>query len=192
MELSTPVGRIQLGNICLIICCLFYLIWWSITFQPGKVFPMAAKYILFFITLAAGVAGIYFSVFGMSGLAADRGRISNAAICAAGIIAYVVLLILTNLLMHRQVTTELLLITGWSILELCAVNSLYRAGFLGGRAGVCAAVVIIAAAVVAMICYLAYYNLEEQAAFYDGMVPLILFAAVMVFLTILIGVSRSS
>ena len=37
-----------------------------------------------------------------------------------------------------------------------------------------------AAAAASMICYLKYYDLAPMPAFYDGMVPLILFAAVMI------------
>ena len=41
------------------------------------------------------------------------------------------------------------------------------------------ALIVVAAAALGMICYLKYYELEPMTAFYDGMVPLILFAVVM-------------
>jgi len=46
------------------------------------------------------------------------------------IILYVVLLVVTLFIFHRQVTTELLLITGWAALELTVISALNGAGRL--------------------------------------------------------------
>ena len=171
--------KILYGTLCLIACCLFYLIWWSITFHPARTFPSAPKYLLFACTLAAGVGGIVILVTGMQELPAVRGKLSNLTLTVIGIAAYIVLLIVTNRLLHRQVTTELLLIVGWTILELCVQNSLYRSGGPALSLTLVYMIITIAVAVIGMLCYLSYYNLEARRAFYTGMVPLILFAVVM-------------
>ena len=173
------IGRMQAGNLCLVLCCIFYLIWWSIAFNPNRDFPMAAKSILFLVTLCFGLAGVGVLVWGMAELPKEKGGISSGAICVIGIVAYALLLFLTYHFLQRQVTTELALIVGWTALEVCVMNALWRADALGAAAAVVMAVVVVVAAVIGMLCYLAYYELDPQIAFYDGMVPLILFAVVM-------------
>ena len=177
--MSEAINRIQYGTFSLIACCIFYLIWWSVTFNPMKVFPAPPKYILFVFTFLAGAGGIAFLLSGVRDLPANRGGISNIAVTAAGIIIYFVLLFVSNRLFHRQVTTELALIIAWTVLELCIMNSLYRSGETALNITLLYVIIIIAAAVIGMLCYLAYYNLEDKTAFYTGMVPLILFAVIM-------------
>ena len=191
MNLSEPVTRIQTGNLSLIICCIFYLIWWAGTFNPARSYSTPVKYILFLITLVAGLAGIALLITAMKNMPVTAGSLSNFVIAGIGVAAYVILLLLTNFFLHRQVTTELLLIVGWTVLELCAMNSLFRAETFGNGILLAAVIVILAAAVIGMICYLMYYNLEEMRAFYVGMVPLILFAAEMVFQILLVLKSAS-
>ena len=171
--------KILYGTLCLIVCCLFYLIWWSITFHPARTFPSAPKSILFACTLAAGLGGIALLLIGIRELPAARGQLSNLTLAVIGIAAYVILLLVSNRLLHRQVTTELLLIVGWTVLELCVLNSLYRAGGPALPAALVYGILTIAAAVIGLLCYLAYYNLEAMRGFYNGMVPLILFAVIM-------------
>ena len=186
MSISDYVNRMQTGNILLVVCCAFYLIWWSITFNPMKSFPMVPKVILFLCTFAAGVGGVLLTLKGMSGMTGAKGHISNIEIVIIGVILYFVLLFLTNHFMHREVTTELALIVGWTVLEICVMNSLYRGDILGTAPVIISIVIILMSAVIGLLCYLAYYNLERVTAFYVGMVPLILFAVVMLYETILI------
>ena len=140
------IGRMQAGNLCLVLCCIFYLIWWSIAFNPNKDFPMAAKSILFLVTLCFGVAGVGVLVWGMADLPKEKGGISSTAIVIIGIAAYALLLFLTYQFLHRQVTTELALIVGWTALEVCVMNALWRADALGTAAAVVMAVEILVVA----------------------------------------------
>lgn len=179
--MSGNTGNVQTGSILLIVCCLFYLAWWCIAFNPSRSFPMAPKVVLFLCTAVAGVAGVLLTVQGLNELPDVRRPVSSLAIVIGAVVVYLVLLVATSLLLHRQVTTELALITGWTALELCVVNALYGGEVLGGGAAVGAAVVIVVCAVLGMVCYLAYYRLEPGKAFVDGMVPLILFAVAMAF-----------
>ena len=99
-----------------------------------------------------------------------------------------VLFLVTYLIFKRQVTTELFLIVGWAVLELCAVNVLYGMGQFQLTGAVVFAVIIAAAALISLICYIFYYKLGQTAGYIDGMIPLILAAVVMSVITIKIAV----
>ena len=110
----------------MVICSIFYLIWWGITFRPG----------------------------------------------AGGAITYVILLAVTSGLLHRQVTSELLIITAWAVLELSLVSFLHGVGRFTVPVTLGSVILILAAATISMVCYLLYYSI-------DGMIPLIAVAVVM-------------
>ena len=177
IDLGTVQGKILAGNLLFAACCIVYLIWWSVAFRPGFTAPMIIKSGLFLVTAVLGVSGLFMIIRGCSEV---QGGIRAIAVIAAGAAAYIILLLLTQHFMHRQVTTELMLIVFWVCMEICAVNALYASGTFSVRAFAFIAASIIAAAAAGMICYLKYYELEPMAAFYDGMVPLILFALVMI------------
>lgn len=177
MDIHTIEGKILAGNLLFAACCVTYLIWWSVAFRPGFSAPMFVKGGLFLVTAILGVLGL---VQIIGGCARTDGGVRYIGIIAAGAAVYLILLVLTNALMHRQVTTELMLIVFWVCMEICACNALYAAGTFTGRVFVIIALIVIAAAAAGMICYLKYYELEPMAAFYDSMVPLILFAVVMI------------
>ena len=104
--------------------------------------------------------------------------ISNLWIMGGGIVAYLLLLAVTALAFHRQVTSELLLITAWAALELCVVNTLYRCGNLKPGAAGSLAALTLAATLVCLVCYVLYYRLSYAAGYFDGCVPLALAIAV--------------
>ena len=174
---ETVTGKIISGNLLFAGCCVVYLIWWSVAFRPGFSAPMSIKGGLFLLTAILGVMGLARIIQGCSG--ADGG-LRYMFIIAAGAAIYIVLLLLTNLLMHRQVTTELMLIVFWVCMQICALNALYGEATIGKVAFAVLAAIVVAAAAAGMICYLKYYDLPPMTAFYDGMVPLILFAVVMI------------
>ncbi len=163
------------GNYVLIGCCAVYLVWWSIAFNPRFSPSLAPKVILFLATLVLGIVSIVMIVGGITGAHAAP-ALPNFVICVAGIAVYIVLLILSAKLFHRQVTTELILIVGWVVLQLCLVNTLLASGALPMTKALIACAVIVVMAIVGMVCYLWYYRLDEVPAFFIGMVPLVLFA----------------
>ena len=57
-----------------------------------------------------------------------RAGIPVGWILAGGVIGYVVLLVISNIVFHRMVTTELFLIIGWAVLNLITVDTLYASG----------------------------------------------------------------
>ena len=147
---------------------------------------MTIKVLLFCPTLLCGIAGLVQTIRGISALPAVISSPSKLLIALVGIAVYLILLFLTDRLLHRQVTTELALITGWTVLELCSAAGLYGAGIFSARTTAASVIVTLTAAVIGMVCYLAYYNLEKIPAFFDGMVPLVLFGAAMIIQIVLI------
>lgn len=177
--------NILLGQWLFVACCIAYLIWWSLAFRPGYSAPVIAKIIPFAVTALCGVAGLSFVIMGCQGAkeatshAAGHaaGGVGNIFIIGACAAAYMILLVVTNVAMHRQVTTELMLIVFWICMQLCIINTMHGGGHWGLIAAIILAVLALIAAAAGMICYLMYYNLEPMKGFYMGMVPLILFAA---------------
>ena len=104
-----------------------------------------------------------------------------------GIISYMILLFVSANLFHRQVTSELFIIVGWTVLELCIVGTLYRYGAIG-RGNLAAYITgIIIVTVLSMVCYLLYYDLEYVKGYIDGMIPLILTGIMMVIINLGVG-----
>lgn len=174
--------NILLGQWLFVACCIAYLIWWCFAFRPGYAAPTAAKILPFALTAIFGIAGLSFVIAGCQGAKDAVGGVHNIYIIGACAAAYMILLVVTNMVMHRQVTTELILIVFWICMQLCIINTMHGSvAQAGGSWSLSAAIVLaifaIIAAAAGMICYLMYYNLEPMKGFYMGMVPLILFAA---------------
>lgn len=160
------------GQILLIICFLFYLIWWYRGFRPGTSISRVRGLngLLLAITALTGIAGIILS---LTGDVPATLMINPAVILVTGIVGYILLLLITRFLFDRIVTSELLLIVAWTMLEVWVVNCLNGAGLLpGARFGIMIGVLALAF-LGSMVCYVLYYRIEEKAAFYTAMAPLI-------------------
>lgn len=171
LGMDTPLKQLVAGNAALVVCMVLYLTWWTIVFKPGG---HASAFTTTCIVLAslAGLAGVIMSVQGMGGCPATVPNIPGIAITVGGIVVYFALLAITSLLMKRQVTTELILIVGWGVLELSVINALYGSGQFSLTLSVVLAIVLIVAVVVFLVCYLQFYKLEDTAGWIDGMIPL--------------------
>ena len=167
------------GQILLIICCVFYLIWWYRGYRPGVIVKRAGGIngILLMITTAFGVAGVTFSLQGLS--MTETPRINPPVIAVGGIVFYIAALLVTKVLFHRIVTSELFLIVGWTMLELVVAGRLYAAGALENGSFLAVCMVIAAAFLISIVLYVAYYRMEEMKAFYAAMVPLVTEAVTM-------------
>ena len=178
------MGKIIFGQISLIICCIFYLIWWSRCYRPGvKVNRVhGINGVLLALTAAFGVAGVVLCLLPYPEV---REHIINIKlIVPVGIAGYVALLLITRLAFHRQITTELVLITGWTMLEVTVADRLYAAGGIGKGVFLTQVIVIAAAFIISMILYVAYYRMEENKAFYAAMVPLVTEALAMLIIVL--------
>ncbi len=171
---EAPTRQLLSGNILLILCCIFYLLWWIIAFKPeGGIKGMRSGWLLI-PAFIFGIAAIIQIVRGSSGEGTQEVLIPKAAILLVGLAAYVILLVVTWIAMKRPVTTELLLIVGWTVLTFLELNALYALGRFGKSGTIVFLVLVAAAAAVGLICYLLYYGLDSRTGYIDGMIPLLL------------------
>ena len=177
--------QIVTGQALLILCCIFYLLWWYRGYRPGVTASRVGGIngILLLITAALGIAGVVFSMMKAAPVQAEKIRPMHIII--AGIISYISLLLVTRYCFGRIVTTELVLIVGWTMLEVSVINQLNAAGCLSDGRYVFMCIVIAAAFIISMALYVAYYRMEEMKAFYAAMVPLVTEGAAM---AVLIGI----
>ena len=184
------MNRVLTGQVLLVLCCVVYLIWWYRGFRPGIDVNRVGGIngVLLLITAALGMAGIVMSL--MPVREAAPLKVSPVTIAAAGIIAYFALLFITRTWFHRVVTTELLLIVGWTVLEAVVITRLDAAGLLGSSGFIVMCVVIAAAFLVSMVMYVAYYRMEEMKAFYAAMVPLVTEGISMVILILMMLINK--
>ena len=167
------------GQILLILCCIVYLIWWYRGFRPGIYVSRAGGVngILLLTTMVLGFAGVIFSL-----MPAEKIReplVSQEMIVICGVAAYFILLAVTKLFFNRIVTTELLLIVGWTMLETIVADRLYAIGSLSSKSFSAITIIIAIAFLIGIVLYVAYYRMEEMRAFYAAMVPLVVDAAAM-------------
>ena len=165
--------KILAGQILLILCCAFYLIWWYRGYRPGVSADRIGGWngVLLLITAALGVAGVLCSLGQIAQKTAPR--LDPYRIAVFGVAVYVVLLLITRFVFHRIVTTELILIVGWTVLELTVINRLLAAEQLSEAGFTVMCAVIAAAFAISIILYVAYYRMDEMKAFYAAMVPLV-------------------
>ena len=182
---TAPLWEIFAGNLLLLFCSLFYLVWWVVSFRPNSSGGSAG---VFYITAAfiTGVAAIALMSGGINSLSQDSKSLPVRFILLGSAALFLVLLLVTAIAFHRIVTSELIIIHIWAALELSVVAVLYGTGrFSSGRAATLAALVGIAT-VIGLICYVLYYRLDGTASYWNGMVPLMMDAFVMaVFLGVL-------
>ena len=122
--------RILLGQILLIICCIFYLVWWYRGYRPGISVSRigGVNGALLFATAAFGVAGLICSLTRVQ--TRIEYKIIPMLIVIGGIALYFALMLITRFAFRRIVTTELFLIVGWIMLEMTVINRLYAAEIL--------------------------------------------------------------
>jgi hypothetical protein len=166
------------GNLLLLFCSLFYLIWWIISFRPGSpggpvgVFCITAAFI-------TGIAAIALLSAGISSLSHNSKGLPVRSILIGAAVLFIVLLLVTTVVFHRQVTSELIIIHIWAALEISAVAVLYGTGRFGPGRVAALAVLVGIATVVGLICYVLYYHLDGMSSYRVGMVPLATDAFVM-------------
>ena len=73
---------IIIGQLSLIVCCIFYLIWWSLCYKPNVVVDRldGIRGALLLITALCGLVGVCFSVHGMGMLSVQHLMFSGSKI----------------------------------------------------------------------------------------------------------------
>lgn len=173
MELyETEFYSLATGHGLMALCCVLYLAWWCIFFRPRPESPQGLEYAAgVALIVGAAVAGL-FGVLRIGGaVSAVPGGVPAAVLWPAAIAAYLVLAVVTLNLFNRPITTELLLIVAWTALEIACVGALFTAEHTGSATVLL--VLVIAACIGALVCYMMYYQLTDWAAFFDGCGPLV-------------------
>lgn len=176
------------GQVLLVICCIFYILWWRISYRPGtEVNRMGGlNGVLLLITALSGVSGLFLSVYGENTLPAlNNPKLNGFYTVICGIAVYVILIFITQTAFHRPVTTELFLITGWLILEMTVISALNAAEKLSDFRFRLIFCIITAAFIISIVLYILYYKMKPMKAFYAAMVPLITEGITMLVLVLL-------
>lgn len=172
-DIDLQTREIFIGSTLLTICTLFYLAWWIAAFRPDTAHKTSVSAVLLCLAFIAGGIGVALLIVGIHSIPYSKLLMPKVYIICGGIIVYFILLLLTHLIFRRQVTTELALIVGWAILEISVINVLYGAAVFRPGTAVTFIVLTAAVAVLSLVCYLLYYNLDKNTGFIDGMIPLI-------------------
>ena len=187
MEYSAQLWQFAMGHLALFVCAACYLGWWSVFFSPREGKPAGALralgIALLALAVAAGVVAVWQIAAGVSSMPVAV-PVFIVVIAAAAL--YVVLLGITYIILSRPVTTELALIVGWLALELCFLDALASSGAVIGSSLIILALLVIAAFLVSLVCYVLYYGFEGRRAFIDGAVPLAAIGFVSLLLSLLI------
>ena len=169
------MAQIKLGQALLIVCCIFYLIWWGVAFHPdhGNNHTSGLNGILLLITAGFGLAGLFINMKGVVKTPPAKGLVSGISIIVSGVLTYVVLLYATRIILHRQVTSELFLIIGWSMLEVASINRAFAWEAVTIDKAVFFLIITAIAATLSLFFYLQYYKVKPMTGYLFGMVPLI-------------------
>lgn len=178
--------QMLMGNILLVVCCAFYLAWWVLAFKPeGAIKGMKSGWLL----IPAFLFGIISVVCIATGSSVEgQYLIPRSVILIGGTVIYVALMLGTAIFLKRQVTTELFLIVGWTVLTFLELNAMYVLGDFSKVMTIIFLVAVVIFAIVSLVCYLLYYNLDSVKGYIDGMVPLILVAVMMIAVTMGCGI----
>jgi hypothetical protein len=169
--LSESINKMYLGNILLLFCFLFYLAWWRITFNPYKV-NRSGRPAYLFAAFILGIAAIFFILSSIASLAFESSALPVRYFILFGILAFMVLLPVTSRILKRLVTSELLIMHFWTVLELSMAEVLSGTGYLIFLYKQILVIMIAVASVISLICYLIYYRLDANLRFRVGMIPL--------------------
>src|SRR5689334_22362556 len=127
---TAPLWEIFAGNLLLLLCSLFYLAWWIVSFRPNSPGGSAGG---LYITAAfiTGVVAIALMFVSINSLSQDSKGLPVRFILLSCVALFLLLFLVTTIVFHRIVTSELIIIHIWAALELSAVTVLYGTGRFG-------------------------------------------------------------
>lgn len=211
VESAGAAAQVMHGHCLLVVCAVLYLFWWAVFFRPDAHVERVLRGCAIAAILLAAVCGIVGLILvggalprlggggaavggdsGVNGLLPDGGRgltgVPLWVFAVGGIIAYVALAAVTQGLLHRQITTELVLIVLWAAFELAAICRLGGAGVIPMAIAMTLLALTVVLFVGSMVCYVLYYRLPAWPAFLTGCAPLVAVgieaAAIAVFITV--------
>ena len=90
------------GVLMLATCAGCYLLWWGVAFYPERHAPLWLSGILLVATAVCGIMAVNWMSQGIFQTEGIRKGVSGGWIMAGGVICYVVLLVISNLVFHRM------------------------------------------------------------------------------------------
>jgi len=172
-DFTAPLWTIFSGNLLLLICSLFYLVWWIVCFRPNASGVSAGTFYLA-AAIITGMAAITLTAGGTAFLSRESRGLPVKYILLGTAVLFIAALFVTTVVFHRPVTSELMIIHIWAALELSAIAVLYGIGRFGTGRAVLLFVLVGIAAAAGLVCYVLYYRLEGTKSYLDGMAPLII------------------
>jgi len=172
--------QIFIGNLLFVACCGFYLAWWLLAFKPSNPITGIKTGWLLIPASIAGLLGVIWILRSILGGTPSERLLSGWYILLGGIAFYLILLTVTVWLLKRPATSELILIVGWGMLALVEMNALFGFGLFSRGRSVGFIVIVCAAIIISLVCYVLYYRLDRRAGYIDSMIPLLLAALTMV------------
>ncbi len=173
----------------LIACCVFYLAWWLVAFHPTRAIHGLKSGWLLIPAFIFAVLSIWWISHGISAVKAETLLVPNIVVITAGVVSYIVLLVLTALIFKRMVTSELIIITAWAFFTFAELSAFYGLGLFTRPAATGFIAATFIAAAVSLVCYVLYYNLDEVKGYIDGMIPLLMAGLMMTAITVKAGMS---
>ena len=185
-DFTAPLWEIFIGNLLLLLCSLFYLIWWVVSYRPNSNGMSVTGGLYITVAFITGITAVALMSYGINSLSSYSNGLPVRVILISVGVLFLILLPITTIIFHRILTEELILIHIWAALELSAVDVLHGTGRFDSVRTIILVTLIGIATVVGLICYMLYYRLDELASYWNGMIPLITDAFVMlVFLLLL-------
>jgi len=178
-DFSFQNWEIFAGNLLMFVTIAFYIAWWTVSFRPGGDGKAAGAGIYIIFALLAGVASVASLFHGINALSQMGKGFPLIYILLGAAAFYIVFLVVTKLAFQRPVTSELLLITFWAALEFSAIAVLQSSGRFSPGQALMLLVLVGLASSVGIICYILHYRLDEVARFWNGLIPLVVDAGVM-------------
>ncbi len=178
-KMEKVIRQVLMGNLCLIVCSVFYLLWWILAFKPVRPVTGMRSGWLLFPALIFGVAAVVQIIGGIQAARLEQTIIPGGWILPVSAAAYVLLALITGRFMNRPVTTELILIVAWTALTLAEVNLLYGTGAFSFRTACSYLAATVLFALIDLAAYILYYDLDTVTSYVDGMIPLLLAALMM-------------
>jgi hypothetical protein len=169
-DFTVPLHEIFGGNLLMFVAIVFYIVWW--TTSKGDITAAGTG---FFIaaTLFTGVAAIAVISLGIASLSGDCKGFPGIYILTGSVVLFIMLLAVTKIAFHRDVTSELFFIIIWAALEWATIAVLHGCGRFGMKLALMLATLVALATVAGVICYILHYTLDENARFWNGLIPLI-------------------
>jgi hypothetical protein len=189
-DFNFPLWEIFGGNLLMVVTVIFYVTWWTVSFRPGGSGEKSAG-AMFFIaaTLLTGLVAVALLCHAVYSLS-EVGKGFPLLMTVAGTAAFYFLIMwATRDAFHREVTSELLIITVWAALEGSLVAVLYTSGRFSMAQVMPPAILLALATVIGLVCYLLHYRLKEPLAFWNGLVPLIVDGIVVAVFAVLLAIS---